>query len=82
MSFVWYPATRWSDGYWLSEPVHLPTFTGHATHTFEISEWFHADSLESAYAGFLNYGALGCGSDRVELGFSTLDIAYLPIFRR
>jgi hypothetical protein len=82
MSFVWHPATRWTAGYWLSESVRLPTFAGHATHTLQISQWFHSDSLESTYAGFLNYGALGCGDDQDELGYSTLDIAYSPIFRR
>ena len=82
MSFVWHPATRWSDGYWLSEPIRLPAFAGHATHAFQISQWFHSDSLESIYVGYLNYAALGCGSDQVELGSSTIGIAYFPIFRR
>ena len=82
MSFVWHPATRLSDGYWLSEPLRLPTFAGHATHTLQISQWFHGDSLETIYAGFLDYGALGCGSGHVQLGFSMLNIAYSPIFPR
>jgi len=82
MTFVWHPAVYPDAAYWLSEPIRLPTFAGNATHTFQISEWFHPDSLEALYWGELNYAALGCGADRVELGSSEVDTVYGPIFRR